>query len=437
LLHIQEILGRSESNAERLGTLGCCFLGKSVSYPGGEYEEMGKTYLDIVSPHCMLVVGKRGTGKSYTLGVLAEGFCELKEKHRERVALVIVDTMSVFHSLKKENTTQKEIQRMKDFDIEPDSFEDRVRVLVPEIAVDEAEKKGYEIFHDQLLKLTLSDVTISEWMELFDLKLTEPTGVLLQKTITELKGEHYSFEDLYGAIEKISRDERTKEALTSYFQMIEELKLFSKDGMGSQIAEGGKITVLDISYLGRIGDFELRNLIVSIFARRQMAERTLYSTIEMQGQAGLVDSETSEDITEDHPLIYMLIDEAHLFLPNGHETLATGPLLDWIKLGRHPGLSLILATQEPSAVHDSAIRQSDLIIAHNLTARDDVAALGMAKQSYMKNGLDEMVGQMEFRRGLALIFDDKTRSTQFCMIRPRQTLHTGIDASALTTDERA
>ena len=69
-----------------------------------------------------------------------------------------------------------------------------------------------------------------------------------------------------------------------------------------------------------------------------------------------------------------------------------------------------------------------------MTARDDVAALGMAKQSYMKNGLDEMVGQMEFRRGLALIFDDKTRKTQLCMVRPRYTLHTGVDASALTDD---
>ncbi|MGM0406077.1 MAG: ATP-binding protein [Thermoplasmatota archaeon] len=434
MLQIQEILGRSVDQSKKIGTLGCCFLGKNVSYPGGEYEEMGKTYLDIVSPHCMLVVGKRGTGKSYTLGVLAEGFGELKEKHRDRVALVIVDTMSVFHSLKKRNTNQKEIQRMKDFDIEPDSFEDIVRVLVPEIAVKEAEKKGYEVFHDQLLKLKLSDVTVSEWMKLFDLKLTEPAGVLLQKVITGLKGEDYSFEDIYSTIGKASQDQKTNDALTSYFQMMEELKLFSKDGMGSDIAEGGKITVLDISYLGRIGDFELRNLIVSIFARKQMAERTLYTTIEMQAQAGLVDSNTSEDITEDHPLIYMLIDEAHLFLPNGRETLATGPLIDWIKLGRHPGLSLILATQEPSALHDSAIRQSDLIIAHNLTARDDVAALGMAKQSYMKNGLDEMVGQMEFRRGLALIFDDKTRKTQLCMVRPRYTLHTGVDASALTVD---
>ncbi|MFW6304801.1 MAG: ATP-binding protein, partial [Candidatus Saliniplasma sp.] len=300
----------------------------------------------------------------------------------------------------------------------------------------EAGKDGYELFYDLSLKLKLSDVTISEWLELFDVKLTEPTGILLQKVLTELKNEDYSFDDIYTTIEKISKEEKAVKALRGYFQMMEELKLFSKKGMGSQIAEGGKITVLDISYLGRIGDFELRNLIVSIFARKQMAQRTLYTTIEMQAQAGLVDSDTSEDITEEHPLIYMLIDEAHLFLPNNDETLATGPLIDWIKLGRHPGLSLILATQEPSAVHDSAIRQSDLIIAHNLTARDDVAALGMAKQSYMKNGLDEMVGQMEFRRGLALVFDDKTRRTQLCMVRPRHTLHTGIDASALTAEER-
>ncbi|MFW6141412.1 MAG: ATP-binding protein [Candidatus Saliniplasma sp.] len=436
MLQIEEILGRSKKQAEKLGIKGCCFLGKSVSYPGGEYEEMGKTYLDIVSPHCMLVVGKRGTGKSYTLGVLAEGFGNLEKKHRDRVALVIVDTMSVFHSLKKGNTDQGETQRMKDFDIEPSSFEDIVRVMVPKIAVKEAEKDGYELFYDQLLKLKLSDVTVSEWLELFDVKLTEPTGILLQKVLTGLKDEDYSFDDIYTTIERISKDEKAVKALRGYFQMMEELRLFSKEGMDSQIAEGGKITVLDISYLGRIGNFELRNLIVSIFARKQMAQRTLYTTIEMQAQAGLVDSDTNEDITEEHPLIYMLIDEAHLFLPNNVETLATGPLIDWIKLGRHPGLSLILATQEPSAVHDSAIRQSDLIIAHNLTARDDVAALGMAKQSYMKNGLDKMVGQMEFRRGLALVFDDKTRRTQLCMVRPRHTLHTGIDASALTAEER-
>lgn len=361
---------------------------------------MGETHLDIVSPHCMLVVGKRGTGKSYTLGVIAEGFARLEQENRNRLSLVLVDTMSVFHSLKKENTNKKEIQRMEDFDIEPEDFSDKIKILTPEIAVERAEKDGKELHHDGLLKVPLHSVAVHEWLELFDIELTEPLGTLLSQVMTSLKKEQrFSFSDIYEGIETKAEEETQSNSLKNLFQIVEDLGLFSEDGMEEGIAQAGKITVLDISYLGRLGDFDLRNLIISLFARKQMERRTLYTTVEMQSQSGLIDSETSKDITKEHPLIYMLIDEAHLFLPSGEETLATRSLVDWIKLGRHPGLSLILATQEPSALHESAIRQSDMIIAHNLTARDDVAALGMAKQSYMKNGLDDIVSQMEHKRG--------------------------------------
>ena len=132
----------------------------------------------------------------------------------------------------------------------------------------------------------------------------------------------------------------------------------------------------------------------------------------------------------------MLIDEAHLFLPKGRETLSSGPLIDWIKLSCHPGLSLILATQEPSSLHDSAIRQSDIIMAHNMTSEDDLLALEKAKQSYMNKGLDEIVADMEYKKGLAIIFDNKTRNMQLCRIRPRHTLHTGVDAFAAPLEER-
>ncbi len=398
---------------------------------------MGKTYLDIVSPHCMLVVGKRGTGKSYTLGVIAEEFAKLEEKHSDRLALILVDTMSVFHSLKKENDRYDELKRMDDFDIEPDSWEDKVRILVPKAALRETEKSGEKIFHDDVLELPLHKVEVHEWLKLFDLELTEPIGALLSKVISELKEEKkFSFQDVYKKIDTIGEDEGKKESLKNLFRMIDRLDIFSKDGLQEGFAVSGKITVLDISYLGRVGKYSLRNLIVSIFAREQMAKRTLYTTVEMQAQSRLIESETTKDITEEYPIIYMLIDEAHLFLPSGEETLATPSLIDWIKLGRHPGLSLILATQEPSALHVSAIRQADIILAHNLTSKDDLDALKAAKQSYMKESLDEIVGNMEYKRGLAMLFDDRTRKLQLCKVRPRHTLHTGIDASALTPEDR-
>jgi len=438
-LETKEIFGRSETTAEKLGVKGCSYIGKNVSYPGGEYEEMGKTYLDIVSPHCMLVLGKRGTGKSYTLGVIAEGFAKLKKKYSDNLSLVLIDTMSVFHSLKKENTNEKEIDMMGNFDIEPNSWEEDVKILVPEAAVMEARRNDKELHYDEILKIALSRVEIHEWLELFDLKITNPTGTLLSRVISKLKREgDFSFKDIYGKIsDETEAEETAKKSLKTLFQMIQELEIFSEKGMDEEMVESGKITVLDISYLGRLGDYELRSLIVSIFAREQMAKRTLYTTVEMQAQAGLGEKEGVENITEEYPIVYMLIDEAHLFLPSQGSTLATEPLIDWIKLGRHPGLSLIMATQEPSALHPSAIKQSDLIIAHNMTAKGDLDALKLAKQSYMKDGLDEVVADMEFKRGLAMIFDDKRRELQMCRIRPRHTLHTGVDASALPQEERA
>jgi DNA helicase HerA-like ATPase len=50
--------------------------------------------LDLDGPHAALVVGKRGSGKSYTLGVLAEELART-----DGVAPVVVDPMSVFDTL--------------------------------------------------------------------------------------------------------------------------------------------------------------------------------------------------------------------------------------------------------------------------------------------------------------------------------------------------
>ena len=50
--------------------------------------------LDVERPHAGVVVGKRGTGKSYTLGVLAEGLAAAPG-----VAPVVVDPMGVFGGL--------------------------------------------------------------------------------------------------------------------------------------------------------------------------------------------------------------------------------------------------------------------------------------------------------------------------------------------------
>jgi hypothetical protein len=437
-----EIFGRDKNLSKNLGTKGCGYIGKVVSYPAGRYEESGAVFLDVTSPHCMLVLGKRGTGKSYTLGVIAESFGLLEEKYRKRIAVIIIDTMSVFQSLKCANNNSSEIARLKDFqDLKPMDLDGYVKIFIPGLTHDKLKDEGFEIAYDDFLQLPLKDIDMHDWLSLFELKPTEPVGVLLMKVLDGLirSKKDFGFEDIYSEIDGQKADEHVKESLKNLFRITEQLKIFDKIGTPyNSIVKGGQISVLDISYLGRIGGFDVRNLIVSIIGKRLLSERTLYSTLEMQSEANLISEEISKDIAEDHPLVYMIIDEAHLFLPSNEKTLASDVLIDWVKLGRHPGLSLILATQEPSALHESAIRQSDIMIAHNVTSSDDVAALGKAKQSFMTGSKDiqKIVSTMEFKKGLAVIFDDKTRKVEMCMIRPRLTIHSGVDASAVPPEDR-
>jgi len=430
----EEILGRDREAVAQFGTKGTCYLGKVVGYPAGRYEEVGSLFVDITSPHCILVLGKRGTGKSYTLGVLMEAFGLLEEDIRERIAVIAVDTMSVFHSLKKPNRNPLEVSELDRFGgLEPRGFEDMTRIFIPQLMLDRVEESGEQIQYDSILTLPLKDVDSTDWLTLFDLKPTEPAGTLLVHTIDRLKNSRqpFSFEDIRAEIDSHPSKEEPKSSLMALFRLVERLKIFDRDGVGyDEIAKAGHITILDISYLGRIGGFDLRNLLIALISRHLLRERTLQATLDMQREAGLVEASSR---TANHPLVYMFIDEAHLFLPSGSQTHSTEPLVDWIKLGRHPGLSLVLATQEPSALHESAIKQADMIIAHNVTSADDIEALGKAKQSYMSRGRDiqTIVSTMEFRRGLAVIFDDKTRKMEMCRVRPRLSLHSGTDATAL------
>ncbi|MCK5038325.1 MAG: DUF87 domain-containing protein, partial [Thermoplasmata archaeon] len=331
----EEIFGREESLIEKVGKKGCCYLGKIVSYPAGRYEEGGAIYFDITSPHCILVVGKRGTGKSYTLGVMAESFGMLEPEQKDRLSVLIVDTMSVFHSLKTANSNDYEVGRLKEFNgLTPKGMGDYVHILMPQLAIRELEKAGHQVLYDQILQLPLHEISVQDWLDLFGLTMTDPVGTILIKVIRTLqkKGEPYGYEDIYQEIDdqKMFDSEGAKDSLKGTIQMVEDIGVFDKEGTPfSDIVKAGRMTILDISYLGRLGGFDVRNLIISIIASHLMRARTLYTTLEMQAEANLIDEEVAKDITKDHPLVYMMIDEAHLFLPAKGKTIATDALIDW------------------------------------------------------------------------------------------------------------
>jgi DNA helicase HerA-like ATPase len=118
------------------------------------------------------------------------------------------------------------------------------------------------------------------------------------------------------------------------------------------------------------------------------------------------------------------LDEAHQFIPDSTRSLAKPQLIRWAKEGRQPGLSFVVATQQPSAIDTEVLSQCDIILSHKLTSRDDVMALNRLSQDYMGGELRAIIAELR-RTGQAVLVDDERESVSMLQIRPRQSQHGG------------
>jgi hypothetical protein len=104
-----------------------------------------------------------------------------------------------------------------------------------------------------------------------------------------------------------------------------------------------------------------------------------------------------------------------------------------VKRGRDSGLSLVLATQQPSALDQSAISQVDVTILHKLTVDADIAAatarlpspLPSSTRKGEKDISDARVLIRELGQGEALLSDAEASRSVLVRIRPRISPHGG------------
>ena len=88
------VVGRDCKECAEVRELASIFLGKSLE------ESREKIYLDVDKAHVVLICGKRGTGKSWTLGNIIEGIAESPPEVRSEIATIVIDTMGIFWSLR-------------------------------------------------------------------------------------------------------------------------------------------------------------------------------------------------------------------------------------------------------------------------------------------------------------------------------------------------
>jgi hypothetical protein len=417
------ILGRDLKDLEKYGSQGCAYLGKVVM-SSGEKPVLGrKVMVDVSRPHLMLICGKRGGGKSYTLAVFMEEMARLDPAIKSRVSAVTIDTVGIFWGLKIPAGNDEEL---KDWDLTSQKTD--VKVLVPAGQIKFYQEKGLPI--DGAFTLKCSELEETEWMALFKLSWRDPEGVLISRAIQTVKdkvGTYYGIDDIILSVRNDpDASEVAKQAVISRMQMVKTWGLIEKEGTKiSELATPGMITVIDVSsYRQTLGAEGVKDIVVALVGKKLFEQRMLFRKEE---EIRLIKENKR---TSKMPLVWMLIDEAHMFMPKDEENIALPILLEWVRVGRQPGLGLILATQRPEKIHADAISQCDLFISHRMTSQPDIAAVGALRPTYMHSDLDKLYSEMPKQKGYALVIDDNTERVWMIKTRPRFSWDSSVTASA-------
>ncbi|WP_256288862.1 ATP-binding protein [Halobellus inordinatus] len=357
-----EVLGRRDECGRTAPDGPAGRLGSHRARDGSRGAPVG---IDLDRPHAALVVGKRGYGKSYTLGVLAE------EAARARgVAPVVVDPMGVFRGL----------------------ADDATGTPVPARIVDEP-------------TIRADAIPPARWPELVGSDPDQPVGALVWHAASTAA----TLSEMRAVVDAADATADVRRAAGNRLRRADSWGVFDPAGLDAHALAGGEATILDCSDL----DDAPSNAVVAGVAA------ALYDARLGRGAAGVAGAEPPTV----ERLPWLFVDEAHVFF----EGVAGASLRAILTRGRAPGVSLVAATQRPSALPAVAVSQSDLRIVHRLTAGPDVRALAAADPAYVDT---DVTDAMPTAPGEALVVDDTAEATRTVAVRERDTPHGGASPRA-------
>jgi hypothetical protein len=326
---VTQIIGRADGESGPSGALG--------HYRARDGSDGVPVAFDCSRPHAVCVVGKRGSGKSNTLAVLAEELAAV-----DGAAPVVVDPMGAFGGLRAVGA----------------------RVTAPHVSPTAVQPRA--------------------WPALVGLDPVSGAGALVWRAASGRD----TLDGMQAFVETADVNGSVRRAAANHLRLAESWGVFDPDG----VAAPTDATVLDLASMpARPANAVVRAVASALYERR---------------------------VRDEGPLPWLLVDEAHAFL----DGIAAPALTRLLTRGRAPGVSIVLATQRPGVLPDTAVSQADLLVAHRLTGRADLEALAGARGTYVDG---DVAARLPAGVGEALVFDDATERAHSVCVRERATPHGG------------
>ncbi|MHA1653792.1 MAG: ATP-binding protein [Candidatus Thorarchaeota archaeon] len=428
------VIGRSGSLHKKYGAVGLGFLGAVTEQHEDILQSLlgMRVWLDLVSPHVVFVAGKRGSGKSYTMGVIVEGLAQAARDGEIEVAVIVVDTVDVFRQMIQPNGEQASL--LKRWGLAPQSV--NAQVYVPRSTYDSVPADVREQQRLRPLSISPAQLSVADWSFVLekDGQLSTTMDNLLHEVLDSLKngytaddGNHvesmsdFSIRDMIRCVERNPRiadlyKNTTRVALIQRLRRAERLGVFHPAGISARdLSVVGQVSVIDVAPLGSDAERVLA-ILTNLLCRQILSARMEWRE----------DGSAARDVL---PPTWLIVDEAHTLVPRTGQTPAKEAIISFTKLGRRYGCSLVLCTQQPSAVADDAISQADILISHTLSHEADIRALQQRAPAVMPAAFRDKTFISSLPSGVAIVFDESTDNRRGFMVqvRPRVSQHGGSD----------
>ena len=417
------LIGRKPTNEN----LACGFVGKAIEISSGHNILDYGIWLDLSFPHIIGIFGTRGMGKSFTLGVLVECLTKLPETTSgvpPSTAVVLIDVQNQFWTMAH---TPKEDLSEDTMHLEELRRWGLTSAIVKNLALWTPCQADNHLTDAKIFQIAPEQLRIDDWLAILEQERYSPMGQALIVLLKNCNNHNPAVLAEHARPAVLSSFQSgTVDGLRWRLEAVADMGLISEPGVDiNALLNPGKISVMLLRNLPE----NMRALAVGVLSRLLAVRMSEYhQSLKVARRRG--GSESIDDIPE---RLWLVVDEAHVIVPSEGKSPASTPLIDYVKRGRDSGLSLIFATQQPSAVNSKLMSQADITFTHGLSFDMDIQAATKrmpadSSHEYQQDGqkIQSLGGVIRsLAPGEAIVADSASSRIFMGQLRPRLTAHGG------------
>ena len=349
----------------------------------------------------LAIIAQTGAGKSYSAGVLIE------ELINKGATIIVIDPHADYVYLSLTADGKKH------------SFSNRVTVFRNPASTSKGAKKVGEV---SPYEISFSDLSNEEVCDIAGVpENARNIREVIRQALQTLTEKMYTPQDLLGTLDDPSwlvKDDGSPDkewqghahAGAKYVRSLVNLKIFGTSSTKvGELLKPSHVSIVDLSGL------------------EDKAMNYLASKI-LQGAY-----KSATDGTYEFP-IFIIIEEAHKFVPPQHSTYASAMVNKIAAEGRKFGIFLCLITQRPSKVDPDSLSQCNSQLIMKMTNPEDQQAVEQSSERLSADLLADLPG---LNPGESVIVGEVTRAPVMVKVRARATKEGGADIDIIKKLEEA